>query len=154
VDLQAHLKSDEEGKSLPKWIQINSAPFTGNVCFSVSIDVTAVYCGWRKSESSCDLKLLWYACFTPDTVFLKVLIQMPQFWATSDVPFATYAGMPAVTLGTYLQIFLWFALASPSLWRNKMVADSCLKQYVELCTWKHASIEVGGEKNHFCDPVK
>lgn len=89
-----------------KLIQHLSLPMS----FFVSIDVTAVYCGWRKSESGCcNLKLLWYACFTLDIVFLKVLIRMLQFWATCALcnlcwnarghSWLLFADLPSVSLG-------------------------------------------------------
>lgn len=74
---------------------------------------------------------------------------MLQFWATAEVHFATFAELPVVTLGMHLQLFMPFPVVSLSLWWNKMVVDSCLKQYVKLCTWKCVSAEVGGKKSHF-----
>lgn len=65
------------GQYLPSWIQVNSAPLIGNVCLFISIHVTAVYFGCRKSESRhSNLKLSRYALPVPDTTFLKVFIQM------------------------------------------------------------------------------
>lgn len=37
VDLQVHLKPDEDRKSLSKWIHFNSVPFTAKICFFVTM---------------------------------------------------------------------------------------------------------------------
>lgn len=73
--LAIHFKSDEGGQTSSEWIQVNLAPRIGNFCFFISIPVTAVYHGWRKSEGShSNLKIIWYTHFAPGTIFLKVCL--------------------------------------------------------------------------------
>lgn len=52
------------GQSLSERIQVDLAPCIGNFCFFISIQMTAVYSGWRKSEGSHrNLKIVWYTHF-------------------------------------------------------------------------------------------
>lgn len=64
ADLQYIPNQTKGGQSLSERIQVDLAPCIGNFCFFISIQMTAVYSGWRKSEGSHrNLKIVWYTHF-------------------------------------------------------------------------------------------